>query len=69
MALSQDAVKSMLDSIKIISSAEMKNISYDKTVICTIVDNSHAAKESYYTVSPEDGVKFKAYVMSAEDAT
>ena len=68
MALSQEAVQSMLDAMKIISSAEMNNISYDTTIICSIVDNSHAAKESYYTVT-DGSIKFKAFVLSAEDAT
>ena len=68
MALSQEAVQSMLDAMKIISSAEMNNISYDTTIICSVVDNSHAAKESYYTVT-DGSIKFKAFVLSTEDAT
>jgi Thr operon leader peptide len=66
MALSQEAVQSMLDAMKIISSAEMNNISYDTTIVCTITDTSHAAKESYYMVT-DGSVKFKAYVLSTED--
>jgi hypothetical protein len=68
MPLSQEAVQSMLDAMKIISSAEMNNISYDTTIVCTITDNSHAAKESYYMVT-DGSVKFKAYVLSTEDTT
>lgn len=68
MALSQDAVQSMLDAMKIISSAQMQNISYDETIVCTIVDNSHAKQQSYYMVT-DGSVKFKAYVTSQEDTT
>lgn len=66
MILSSEAVESMLKAMEIVSSAQLNNVSYDQTIICTIIDNSHAEKESYYTVS--DGrAKFKAYVTTNED--
>ena len=64
-ALSNEAIESMLKAMEIISSAQLDNISYDKTIICTIVDNSRATQESYYTVS-DGSVRFKAYVTSTE---
>ena len=66
MALSKEAVDSVLNAMNIISAAQLNNISYDKTIICTITDNSHAEKEGYYTVT-NGSVRFKAYVTRSED--
>lgn len=68
MAISEDAVQSILQAMEIISTAKLNDISYDKTIICTIADNSRAAQESYYTVT-DGSVRFKAYVTSTEDAS
>jgi hypothetical protein len=38
---------------------KLNNITYDKTIICTIVDTSKK-DEGYYTVVTEENVKFDA---------
>ena len=51
--------ESLFDAINIIASKKVSDLPYDKTLICTIVDNSNAEKGEY-TVT--DGVsEFLAY--------
>ena len=60
MALSTSATESLLQAVDIIASSKLGEVSYDQTIICTIVDNSEIQKRGFYTVS--DGkVRFKAY--------
>lgn len=60
MALSAEATESLLRAVDIIASSKVGEVSYDKTIICTIVDNSEIEKRGFYTVT--DGkVRFKAY--------
>ena len=49
----------LCEAIGIVVDGKLNNITYDKTVICTIVDNSKK-DEGYYTVTTEDNVKFDA---------
>ena len=67
MALSQQAIESMLQAMDIIATKQVKNVSYDQTAVCTIVDRSNASKQSYYTVT-DGSARFKAYVLSAQEA-
>lgn len=67
MALSQQAVESMLQAMDIIAAKQFNSVSYDQTIICTIVDRSSASKEFFYTVT-DGSAKFKAYVLSAQEA-
>lgn len=69
MALSPQAVESMLKAMDIIATNRDNDISYDQTIVCTIVDNSQAEKQSFYTVTSDGNIKFKAYVLSSQDAT
>ena len=66
MALKQEAVEALLQAMEIVSTAQLKDVSYDRTIVCTIVDNSRAAQESYYTVT-DGSIKFKAFVKSTEE--
>ena len=65
MSLSQESVQSMMDAISIVAQSQINNISYDETIICTIVDNSHAKQEFYYTVT-DGNIRFDAYVTSID---
>ena len=66
MALSQEAGQALLDAIQTISKSQMNNISFDETIVCTIVDDSHAKQEFYYVVS-DGAIRFKAYVLSPDN--
>ena len=60
MALSTSVTESLLQAVDIIASSKLGEVSYDQTIICTVVDNSEIQKRGFYTVS--DGkVRFKAY--------
>lgn len=67
MALSQQAVESMLKAMDIIATNQFNSVSYDQTVVCTITDRSAASKQFYYTVT-DGSAKFKAYVLSTQEA-
>ena len=67
MALSTQAVESMLQAMSIISTSQLNTISYDKTIVCTIVDRSAASKQSYYMVT-DGSTRFKAYVQNTQEA-
>lgn len=60
-------IEELFDSIKVIVTQELNNVSYDTTVIATIVDDSDKAK-GHYVVS--DGtIKFDAYTNDTEYKT
>ena len=67
MALSQQAVESMLQAMDIIAAKQFNSASYDQTIVCTITDRSSASKKFFYTVT-DGSTKFKAYVLSAPEA-
>ena len=67
MALSQQAVESMLQAMDIIAAKQFNSASYDQTIVCTITDRSSASKKFFYTVT-DGSTKFKAYVLSAQEA-
>lgn len=67
MALSQQAVESMLKAMDIIATNQFNSVSYDQTIVCTIIDRSAASKQFYYTVT-DGSAKFKAYVLSTQEA-
>ena len=58
MALSNEAMESMLQAMEIIAGYKLNDVSYDRTVICKIVNNSNA-KNGQYTVS-DGSIKFQA---------
>ena len=61
MAISNEAMESLLQAIDIIAEQRTKsNNSYNQTIICTITDNSNAEKYGYYTVT-NDVITFDAY--------
>lgn len=60
MAIAPQALESLLQSMNIIAEKSLHEVSFDKTIVCTIVDNSNAEKQSYYTVT-DGSVRFDAY--------
>lgn len=62
---SNEIIQVLLESISQITEAKLENLPYDKTLVCTIVDDSQK-KDSIYTVQ-KDSVKFK--VRAAGDRT
>jgi translation initiation factor 2B subunit (eIF-2B alpha/beta/delta family) len=65
MSLGQESIESMMKAISTIAESYMNSISYDETIICTIVDDSHAKQEFYYTVT-DGSIRFDAYVTSVD---
>ena len=60
-------VEQLFDAVKIIAESSISNLSFDKTIICTIVDDSDK-KNGHYIVS--DGtIQFDAYVNDATYST
>ena len=59
MALNNEAMESMLKAMDIIAGYRLNDVSYDRTIICTIVDDSDA-KNGKYLVS-DGSIKFYAY--------
>jgi hypothetical protein len=52
--------ENICESIEIISKSLLEGLSYDKTVVCTIIDDSKRSK-GIYTVKEGMGATYEAY--------
>jgi hypothetical protein len=50
----------MFKAMDIIITEKLKNISFDVTKICTVIDDSNKDKKGYYLVT-DGNIKFEAY--------
>lgn len=55
-----EITEQLFKAIDVIVTARLRQLSYDKTVIATIIENKYANKNKY-KVSTDDNIQFDAY--------